>query len=109
VDVDVDLVEDEDLTEIVQIRLEDEIELSPGFVMKKWVDTNIEPDDLEEYRARFPEDEYRLVAVYDEIVYNESINQEVEFLTAEDEIDSLKSEILNLKTIIANYESDGGQ
>jgi hypothetical protein len=97
-------VEDEDLPLVVQLRLPDEIELSPGFTMKKWVDTNIDANDLDHYRAEFPEQEYRLVAVYDEIVtVDDSVDQQE--VSAEDEIGQLKAEILQLKALIANYEN----
>jgi hypothetical protein len=99
-----ELVEDEDLPLVVQLRLPDEIELSPGFTMKKWVDTNIDADDLDQYREQFPEQEYRLVAVYDEIVtVDDSVDQQE--VSAEDEIGQLKAEILQLKALIANYEN----
>lgn len=99
-----ELVEDEDLPLVVQLRLPDEIEFSPGFTMKKWVDTNIDADDLDLYREDFPEQEYRLVAVYDEIVtVDDSVDQQE--VSAEDEIGQLKAEILQLKAIISNYEN----
>ena len=99
-----ELVEDEDLPLVVQLRLPDEIEFSPGFTMKKWVDTNIDADDLDLYREDFPEQEYRLVAVYDEIVtVDDSVDQQE--VSAEDEIGQLKAEILQLKALISNYEN----
>ena len=101
---DLVLVEDEDLRLVVQLRVSDETEFSPGFTMQKWVDTNINADDLEGYREDFPENEYRLVAVYDEIVtVDDSVDQQE--VSAEDEIGQLKAEILQLKALIANYEN----
>lgn len=96
-----DLIEDEDLPLIVQIRVDDEYEMSPGFPMQKWVDTNVPSEDLDEYRERFPESEYRLVAVYDEIVSDELESVE-QYVTAEDEIDALKAEVIQLKAQLEN-------
>jgi hypothetical protein len=99
-----DLIEDEDLPLVVQLRLPDEIELSPGSTMRKWVDTDIDADDLDQYREQFPEEEYRLVAVYDEIVtVDDSVDQQE--VSAEDEIGQLKAEILQLKALITNHEN----
>jgi hypothetical protein len=103
----VDLVEDEDLRLIVQIRLPDINFNKTDFYVESWGDTDILPDYLESYRAMFPQHEYRLVAVYDEIVpVDESVEQEVGFLTPEDEIDSLKAEILKLKSEIQTLNSE---
>ena len=99
-----DLVEDEDLRQIVQLRLLDDHESSPGYVIQRWADTSIDPEELDEYRDSFPEQEYRLVAVYDEIVtVDDSVDQQE--VSAEDEIGQLKAEILQLKALIANYEN----
>jgi len=99
-----DLVEDEDLRQIVQLRLLDGHESSPGYVIQRWADTSIDPEELDEYRDSFPEQEYRLVAVYDEIVtVDDSVDQQE--VSAEDEIGQLKAEILQLKALIANYEN----
>jgi hypothetical protein len=92
-----DLVEEDDLRLIVQLRTEDNAD--PNF--QRWLDTNIDADDLDEYRESFPGSEYRLVAVYDEIVEEvDSVDQQ--YFDLYDEIESLKEEIVKLKAQIAD-------
>lgn len=96
-----DLLEDEDLPLIVQIRVEDAV-TSDGVSFPEWADTDIEAEDLEEYRESYPGQEYRLVAVYDEIVSDELESVENQYVSPEDEIGLLKAEILQLKAQLEN-------
>ena len=97
VDLVEDLVEDDDLRLIVQLRTEDNADLK----LQRWFDTNIDAEDLDEYRESFPGSEYRLVAVYDEIVEEvDSVDQQ--YFDLYDEIESLKEEIVKLKAQISD-------
>jgi hypothetical protein len=97
VDLVEDLVEDDDLRLIVQLK----VESTRYPLYEEWLDTNIDADDLDEYRESFPGSEYRLVAVYDEIVEEvDSVDQQ--YFDLYDEIESLKEEIVKLKAQIAD-------
>jgi predicted nucleic acid-binding Zn-ribbon protein len=94
---EVDLVEDDDLRLIVQLK----VESTRYPLYEEWLDTNIDADDLDDYRESFPGSEYRLVAVYDEIVGEvDSVDQR--YFNLYDEIESLKEEIVKLKAQISD-------
>jgi uncharacterized protein YdcH (DUF465 family) len=97
---EVDLVEDDDLRLIVQLK----VESTRYPLYEEWLDTNIDADDLDDYRESFPGSEYRLVAVYDEIAEEvdsvDSANQQ--YFDLYDEIESLKEEVVKLKAQIAD-------
>jgi hypothetical protein len=97
---------DEEAHEIVQVRIPDftydPYDENP-YVMQAWADTNICPLEIEEYRSKFPAHEYRVVEVTDEIEYVEDVvnSPEAENISAEDEIDNLKSQVVALEAELA--------
>lgn len=101
---DEELVDDEDLRLIVQVRVDNNETLNSLSPIEQWADTNIPEDSLDDYRKEFPTHEYRLVAVYDEIVEElDSVDQDA-YISVEDEIGFLKAEVLQLKALVAQYE-----
>jgi len=101
-ETEIDELDDEDLRQIVQIRV-DNVMTTDAVAYESWADTDIEPESLDDYRAEFPEHDYRLVAVYDEIVAEfDSVDQQE--ITAEDEIGLLKAEVLSLKAQLAQEQ-----
>lgn len=72
-----------------------------------WADTQIGPDEIDVFRADFPEESYRTVTVtntqpYDEDDFVDFDSSEPAFLTSEDEIDSLKERIVELEALLIN-------
>lgn len=101
---DEELVDDEDLRLIVQVRVDNNETFNSLTPIEQWADTNIPEDSLDDYRKEFPTHEYRLVAVYDEIVEElNSVDQDA-YISVEDEIGFLKAEVLQLKALVAQYE-----
>jgi hypothetical protein len=92
---------DEEAHEVVQVRIPDFVYDNESPTMLAWADTNIHPLDIEEYRSKFPAHEYRVVEVTDEIEYVEDDPEAAESISAEDEIDSLKSQVVALEAELA--------
>ncbi len=104
-----DLLEDDDLRLIVQIRTDDTspVDDPEDASFPTWADTEIPAEDLDAFRLAYPEQEYRLVAVYDEIV-EEVYSVDQQGQSYEDEIGQLKAEILKLKAQL-NFVENGGE
>lgn len=82
--------------EIVQVRVDDLID-DEGNSNEQWVDTTYHPDEIDQVRYDFPDHEYRVVMVTDEI-YTEFVGVTEE----QNEIESLKTRVIELEAQLAN-------